>query len=345
MPVNRNALIRFRTIDTCLRNRYRKWTLDDLINACSDALYEYEGIDKGVSKRTIQLDIQMMRSDQLGYNAPIIVIDRKYYTYEDPKYSITNNPLTENDLNKLNEVVDILRQFKGFSHFQEMTGMIQRLEDKVYTAKTKQKPIVHLETNESLQGIEYLDQMYQAIHKKRVIELLYQSFKARKPNTLLFHPYLLKEYRNRWFVLGRKSAKEPLMTLALDRIKEISLVAHIEYIENFEFDADKHFQHIIGVTVDKGKRPQKVHLKVDRKNAPYVITKPLHPSQQIIAKSKEGIEITLDVQFNFELEREILGFGDSIEVISPPGLRNRILSKLKTALDVYESNTTATTNR
>ena len=187
--------------------------------------------------------------------------------------------------------------------------------------------------------------MYQAIHKKRVIELLYQSFKARKPNTLLFHPYLLKEYRNRWFVLGRKSAKEPLMTLALDRIKEISLAAHIEYIENFEFDADKHFQHIIGVTVDKGKRPQKVHLKVDRKNAPYVITKPLHPSQQIIAKSKAGIEITLDVQLNFELEREILGFGDSIEVISPPGLRNRILSKLKTAVDVYESNATATTNR
>ena len=345
MPVNRNALIRIRTIDICLRNRYRKWTLDDLINACSDALYEYEGIDKEVSKRTIQLDIQMMRSDKLGYNAPIIVTDKKYYTYEDPEYSITNNPLTENDLNKLNEVVDILRQFKGFSHFQEMTGMIQRLEDKVYTAKTKQKPIVHLETNESLRGIEYLDEMYQAIHKKQVIELLYQSFKARTPNTILFHPYLLKEYRNRWFVLGRKSAKEPLMTLALDRIKEISLAAHIEYTENFEFDADKHFQHVIGVTVDKGKRPQKVHLKVDRKNAPYVITKPLHPSQQVIAKSKTGIEITLNVQLNFGLEREILGFGDSIEVISPLSLRNRILSKLKAAVETYEANTMDITNQ
>ena len=345
MPVNRNALIRFRTIDTCLRNRYRKWTLDDLINACSDALYEYEGIDKEVSKRTIQLDIQMMRSDKLGYNAPIIVTDKKYYTYEDPEYSITNNPLIENDLNKLNEVVDILRQFKGFSHFQEMTGMIQRLEDKLYTAKTKQKPIVHLETNESLRGIEYLDEMYQAIHKKQVIELLYQSFKARTPNIILFHPYLLKEYRNRWFVLGRKSTKEPLMTLALDRIKEISVAAHIEYTENFEFDADKHFQHVIGVTVDKGKRPQKVHLKVDRKNAPYVITKPFHPSQQVIAKSKTGIEITLNVQLNFELEREILGFGDSIEVISPLSLRNRILSKLKAAVETYEANTMDITNQ
>ena len=337
MPVNRNALIRFRTIDTCLRNKYRKWTLDDLIYACSEALYEYEGIDKGVSKRTIQLDIQMMRSDKLGYNAPIIVIDKKYYTYEDPEYSITNNPLTENDLNKLNEVVDILRQFKGFSHFQEMTGMIQRLEDKIYTAKTQQKPIVHLETNESLRGIEYLDQIYQAIHKKQVIELLYQSFKARTPHTILFHPYLLKEYRNRWFVLGRKSAKEPLMTLALDRIKEISLAPHIEYIEYLEFDADKHFQHVIGVTVNTGEKPQAVKLFIDHANAPYVLTKPIHHSQELVEKNDQGIIISLLVQPNFELEREIMGFGDSIKVISPSRLRSRVKERLSHALDLYNT--------
>ncbi|MEM1405634.1 MAG: WYL domain-containing protein [Bacteroidota bacterium] len=335
MPVNRNALIRYNTIDKCLRNKYRHWTLDDLIEACSDALYEYEGIDKGVSKRTVQLDIQMMRSDKLGYNAPIVVEDKKYYKYSDSHYSITNNPLTDNDLNKLNEVVDILRQFKGFSHFQEMTGMIQRLEDKVHSARTKQKSIVHLETNEKLRGIEHIDVIYQAVHKKGVLNLLYQSFKARQPNTIHFHPYLLKEYRNRWFVLGRRSAKEPLVTLALDRIKEISIAENIEYVENHDFDAENHFEHVIGVTVEQGKRPQKVHLKVDRKNAPYVITKPLHPSQEVIAKSKLGIEITIQVQLNYELEREILGFGDSVEVVSPLKLRERLQNKLNRALQAY----------
>ena len=98
MPVSRNALIRYKTIDTCLRNRFRKWTLEDLVDACSDALYEYEGIDKGISKRTVQMDIQLMRSEKLGYNAPIVVKDHKYYTYEDPEYSITNTPLSEQDL-------------------------------------------------------------------------------------------------------------------------------------------------------------------------------------------------------------------------------------------------------
>src|SRR5882672_843098 len=150
MPANRNALIRFRTIDNCLRNTARKWTLEGLVKACSAALYEFEGIDKGVSTRTVQMDIQLMRSDKLGYNAPIVVGNKKFYSYSDPTFSITNNPLSKGDLDKLTEVVDILRHFKRFSHFQEMVGMIHRLEDKVNSAKGKGKSIVHLETNENL---------------------------------------------------------------------------------------------------------------------------------------------------------------------------------------------------
>lgn len=45
MPANKNALIRYKTIDNCLRNRYRRWTLDDLVEACSDALYDMEGME------------------------------------------------------------------------------------------------------------------------------------------------------------------------------------------------------------------------------------------------------------------------------------------------------------
>ena len=93
MPANKNALLRYKTIDRCLRNRSREWTLEDLIEACSDALYEYSGKDDYVSRRTIQTDIQRMRSSELGYNAPIVVYDNKYYTYSDPDYSITDTPV------------------------------------------------------------------------------------------------------------------------------------------------------------------------------------------------------------------------------------------------------------
>ena len=99
MPANKNALIRYKTIDRCLRNKYRRWTLDDLVEACSDVLYDMEGIVKGVSRRTVQGDLQMMRSDKLGYYAPIEVYDNKYYRYADPDYSITNTPISDEDYN------------------------------------------------------------------------------------------------------------------------------------------------------------------------------------------------------------------------------------------------------
>ncbi len=308
-----------------------------MVEKVSDALAEYEGIYKGVSTRTVQGDIQQMRSDKLGYNAPIVVTDKKFYSYSDAEFSITNNPLSKGDLDKLTEVVDILQHFKGFSHFQEMIGMIHRLEDKVSKAKGKGKSIVHLETNEKLRGIEFLDEIYQSIKNKQVLSLTYQSFKARTPNVFSFHGYLLKEYRNRWFVVGRKSKTEPLVTFAVDRIKELKIESKATYIENHEFDADEYYKDVIGVTVNEGNRPQLVHLAIDQSNAPYVITKPLHHTQKVISNSSAGIEITIEVILNLELEREILGFGDSMVVMSPKRLRETIERKLHIATKKYLS--------
>lgn len=140
MPVSRNALIRYKTIDNCLRNHYRRWRLDDLVEACSDALAEYEGIYKGISRRTIQGDLQVMRSEKLGYNAPIVVIDKKYYTYEDPDYSITNSPLSESDIGRLSEAVEVLKQLSGFAQFAEMDALVSRLEDRVCATKHQSPP-------------------------------------------------------------------------------------------------------------------------------------------------------------------------------------------------------------
>jgi predicted DNA-binding transcriptional regulator YafY len=216
MPINKLALIRYKTIDNCLQNRFRKWTLDDLVDACSRTLEEFEGITQGVSKRTVQLDIQTMRSEKLGYNAPIVVIDKKYYCYEDKAYSITNIPLTSQDLGTLTEVVEVLRQFKGFSYFDELTGMVNKLEDKIQSQKNKGRSYIHFERNDLLKGLEHIEPVHKAILRSKVLEVTYQSFKAREASGIIFHPYLLKEYRNRWFVIGW-AKKKALLTLALDR--------------------------------------------------------------------------------------------------------------------------------
>jgi len=225
MPVNRNALIRYRTIDKCLQNRRRKWTIENLIDACNEALYDYDGLDKAVSMRTIRLDLNAMRSDKLGYNAPIVVTNKKYYSYEDADYSIANIPLTTQDLNVLQEVSHLLRQFKGFSHFNEVSEMVNKLEDKIYSEQQHRPPVIDFEKNELLTGIQWLDVLYKAIVSQTTVQLSYQSFKARQANDVIFYPYLLKEYRNRWFVLGMKKQGKEIITFALEMVQGLLMRA------------------------------------------------------------------------------------------------------------------------
>lgn len=131
MPANKNALIRYKTIDRCLRNRYRRWTLDDLVDACSDALYDMEGIAKGVSTRTVQGDLQMIRSDKLGYYAPIEVYDNKYYRYSDPDYSITNTHITTEDYNLIVQAVNTIKEYREDGDIDKLDEVLGRVKDKL----------------------------------------------------------------------------------------------------------------------------------------------------------------------------------------------------------------------
>lgn len=336
MPLNKLALLRYKTIDQCLRNRFRKWTLDDLVEACANALYEYEGITQGISRRAVQLDIQNMRSDKLGYNAPIVVQDKKFYIYDDREYSITKNPLSKQDVVTLTEVVGVLKQFKGFSYFDELTEMVSRLEDKLYKQKHKGLSYIDFEKNELLKGLEHIDPLHKAIISRKTLLITYQSFKSKQANVMEFYPYLLKEYRNRWFLLGRRKNHKSGNTtlLALDRIVAMNELPNIPFVES-AFNPHTFFDDVIGVTKNLNDIPQNVTLWVDKENAPYVLTKPLHPSQELRKQDDSGIIINICVVINFELEREILGFGERMKILSPRRLKIRLINRLKGNLALY----------
>ncbi|MBA3680351.1 MAG: WYL domain-containing protein [Bacteroidetes bacterium] len=335
MPINKLALVRYKTIDNCLQNRFRKWTLEDLVEACSDAIYEYEGITKGVSVRTIQLDLQNMRSEKLGYNAPIIVNDKKFYCYEDKNYSITNIPLTSQDLGTLNEVVEVLKQFKGFSYFEELTGMVTKLEDKLYKQQNKGRSYIEFEKNELLKGLQFIDPLLKSIINKKTLLIHYKSFKARQPIEIIFFPYLLKEYRNRWFILGKAKKGDAIMNLALDRI-ELIADAEKEKYQKAEFDVLTYYQHAIGVSIMPNQKTDLIVLKILKEHAPYILTKPIHSSQTILKEETDGTIFSIEVIWNFELERELLGFGEQLTILSPQRLSRKIQSRLKNTLSKYQ---------
>ncbi len=335
MAINKLALIRYKTIDKCLQNRYRKWTLNDLIEKVSEALYEYEGITTGVSRRTIQADIQLMRSDKLGYNAPIIVKDRKYYAYEEEGYSISHTRVTDADIEKMSEIVSVLRQMNGFDYFDDMNDIIARLENNLYKSANRESNYIQLEGNKLVKGIEHVLSLYQAIRKQIALLITYQSFNASEPRQSVYSPYLLKEYRNRWFLIAQSRKDKTLVTLALDRIIDFMEMTSKDYVPYNGVDFERYFEDTIGVTKSYKDRANKVILWVDKKNAPYVLTKPLHASQQLLKEDETGILIRIDVVLNFELQREILGFGESVKVMAPRLLQNIIKKRLTVAHELY----------
>ena len=225
MPLNRATLIRISTIDKCLQNHYRRWTINDLIDACTDALAEYEGRSNPVSRRTFQNDLALMRSDRLGYNAPIVVRDNRYYEYEDPDYSITHLPLNQEGLDALNSALDILRQLQGFPQLASSIDTISKLNEQISRQTGSATPAMDMEHVAGYKGAQFIGTIYDAVKKQQTIAIEYQSFKSRQPKAIVVYPYLLKEYRNRWFLICEKSTnRSPQVNIfALDRIHSVVL--------------------------------------------------------------------------------------------------------------------------
>lgn len=318
MPANKNALIRYKTIDNCLRNRYRRWTLEDLVDACSDALYDMEGIRKGVSVRTVQGDIQMMRSDKLGYNAPIEVYEHKYYRYADKDYSITDMPLSQNDYEVMQEAVDMLRQLQDFDQFSEMSDVVSRLQDKLSISQNNRKPIIHFDNVPDLKGLKLLNPLYNYIAHKQTLRIMYQSFSARQPQEYILFPYLLKEFRNRWFLFGSKATDLLLFNLPLDRIVSVEPV-DVPFRENPDFDSEHFFDDVIGVSKNIKSTPRHIKFWASREQSQYIMTKPVHPSQKLKRRNEEdgSCIFEIEVVINFEMYSVFMSYGPGIKIIYP----------------------------
>lgn len=338
MPANKNALIRYKTIDRCLSNHYRRWTLDDLVDACCMALNEMEGLSKGVSVRTVQGDIQMMRSDKLGYNAPIEVYDHKYYRYSDPDYTITGMPLSRNDVDVLQEAVDMLQQLQDFDQFGEMADVINRLQDKLSVTRQERSPIVHYDSVPDLRGLKLLSPLYEHIAHHRVLNVIYQSFNQRDPVSYVLHPYLLKEFRNRWFLFGCTEGDMRLFNLALDRIVGVTPVKDIAFRQNPDFDPEHFFDDLIGVSKRlKSSQPRRIKFWASRAQCDYIKTKPMHPSQKLISENPDdgSCIFQIEVVINYEMYSVFMSYGAGVRILSPKIAVSYMRDQFNKAVELY----------
>ena len=280
----------------------------------------------------------MMRSDKLGYNAPIEVYDHKYYRYADKDYSIMDMPMSQNDYDVMQEAVDMLRQLEDFDQFSEMSDVVSRLQDKLAISRHNRKPIIHFDSVPNLEGIRLLNPLYNYIAHQQTLRILYQSFNARKPTEFILCPYLLKEFRNRWFLFGSKADDLKLYNLPLDRIKSVEPV-DVTYRENPDFDSEHFFDDVIGVSKNINNKPRCIRFWANREQSHYIKTKPIHQSQQVVSENHEdgSCIFQIDVVINFEMYSVFMSYGPGIKIIYPRNVVMYIRDKLKEALDLYDT--------
>lgn len=335
MATNKHAIIRYQTLDKCFRNPGRKYFIEDLIAECNKAIYDFTGNPDGIKRRQIYDDIAFMESEQ-GWAVPLKKYKdgrKVYIRYEDLSFSINNSPLNNAEEEKLKEALLTLSRLKGMPQFNWIEEITTRINAGLDLSNQNSK-VIEFDQNQYLKGIEFINPIYTAIINQKTIAIQYQSFKQETPQTIIFHPYFLKQYNNRWFLFGLNDHYKMISNLALDRIVNVASY-QIDFIPNKLVNFEDFFEDMIGVTSPKDVVAEKVILKINASIWPYIKTKPLHGSQKVKEVTIDFTMIELNLIINYELVSLLFSYADNITVIQPKELVDQIKTKANNLINNY----------
>jgi len=349
MPINKHSFARYQVIDACIRNRQRSYPdIAYLIERCSKRL------DQQISRSTIEKDLKAMKDEpEPGYYAPIRYDRQKCgYYYEDPEYSISNLQVQEEDIDAIEFAARILRQYRGFHMVKRYAEAIDRILDVVDVRRILSmeefEEYVQFEDPTYVEGTGFIEPIIRAIKENKVIQIEYLPFTAFKkqspvassnlsptPNATFrnIHPYLVKEYHNRWYVIGWDESEKDIRTFGLDRIKSI-IPINIPFRKS-DFNPKEYFKYTIGIIAPQSKPPT-LKLEFTKHQAQYLITQPIHASQKVMKETKEMVVFTFEVHPTYEFISLLLGYRDKVKVISPVWLRKGMKELLEQMIKKYK---------
>ena len=341
MPKNKNALIRYKVLDNCLSNWGRRYYIEDLVEACNEALYQYNGDTKedgGVKKRQVQEDLKFLQSEE-GYGMMVDSIKdghRCYYRYHKRGASIKDRPINQEEINLVHDALVLLQRFEGVPQFEWLGDLSKQLD---VTSSFGKNPssVVSFQHNLYLKGMdEWYKSLFDYIVNKRVVEITYHPF-GKDAKKVIVSPYHLKQYNSRWFLICRRKGEDNLSTYAIDRIENVIETSKkfVPLSEDFSFD--DYFADVIGVSVNDSP-VEEIILHVKDYAIGYIMTKPLHESQSANPQLMDdgSYEVRLHVKVNYELLSLLRSFGDSVEVMSPLSLREEMISNAKRVFEMYK---------
>ena len=336
MAITKNPLVRYKILDKCFKNPGKNYFIQDLIDECDKGLLEKDADSNGVSKRQVQNDIAFMESNAgwaIDLERPLDG-KRVYYRYADLSFSINNMPLNELEINQLKSALDILSQFKGMPQFEWIHELLPKLQQGV-TPLQNTSTIIEFDNNPFVKGLENLGVLYNAILYKKVLSITYLPFKTEETLVFTIHPAYLKQYNNSWFLFGYNPALEKYdWNLALDRIVSIKEIRG-KYNQNSPIDWNSYFEDIMGVTKAANALIEKITLHFAKETGKYIEAKPIHGSQKSKWTADNLLEVNLHLIINYEFERFLLSYGDSVKVLKPKKLVDSIKSRLQNVEKLY----------
>lgn len=290
-----------------------------------------------VTERMINDDLNAMRDDTiLGYNAPIKYdTSKKAYYYTEPDYTIRAFGLRNDDINALMFYAKTINQYKEYEIFKDFSNAIDKVIDAVNIRKgitdTSIKKVVVLTDNfEKFSGNEWIPQVIEAIDSNSAIELVYQKFGTNESKKSKIHPYLLKEDRHRWYLIGMN--EKGIVTYGLERILELNILS--EKFTPCFFDFEEYFRYSFGVTVEG--EPIEVVLQFTPHQGNYLKTLKIHSTQEVLVDNENEYRISVKVQPSWEFYEKILGYGDNVTILSPVKIVNQFKKKLQQISNLYK---------
>ena len=232
-------------------------------------------------------------------------------------------------------------EIENTEEFSFLTNIFKRIAlsnllNKSITLEKETHKFLSLDETSLVKNFQYFDIILEAIKNRKTISFQHTSFyhtDRKKPKTHTIKPYLLKEYQNRWYVVGEND--EGFRVFGLDRLADLQVLDNKPFLNKTE-EANEKLSHTIGLNFSDHE-PARTILRFHATQKPYLESLKLHHSQEEVSDGLDGFyTIKLFVSYNFELKQQLLKYGSLVEVLEPDFVRADIKKELKNAVRTYQ---------
>jgi predicted DNA-binding transcriptional regulator YafY len=333
MAFSKHAHLRYNILDYCFRQK--SYTFEELLKFVNESISEsYPG--EGISERTLRQDIKIFRDKINGFGAPLPEKIR-ILRYSNINFSIAQRSLLKDEQYLIEASQQLLTRFDNDPKYNNLSEALIKFQDEEDQDEDTSR-VLFYDTNEEYKGIKYLKPLYLAIKKNQVLEITFKGFQDKIATTFEFHPHVLKQYNNRWFVFGLNNTYEiNEWSIPLDeRLIKFDVLEDITYIKT-DTDWVTFFRTMVGVVRPKDAEVVKVVLRFYNGRENYFKTKPFQPDFEEFFEEDKQDQVWFESILNKELVQQILSYGEDVEVLEPESLKEAMREHSKAMARYYNN--------